>query len=307
MDKNLLNGKRILITGASGYLGSKLIHSLQETGAIIYLLGSPNGVPRSDFEFCIDLKDKDAVQKVVQTVQPQLVYHLAASLDRNRTFDNYAQIVANNVDSTLNLLEALRTVDCENFIFTSSSEVYGNQSYPFVETMTLSPASPYSLSKVYAEHLIRTYSSLYGTKYSILRLFNFYGEGMSEQFFIPQIIASLGRNEDFAMTKGEQFRDFLYVEDILQGLILAGIHPNAIGETFNVCSGEGTSLKQLAEEIATQSVGSTGEIKLGAIPYRDNEIWEMIGCNQKIKDLLGFAPAYSITEGITQCIKNRTS
>ena len=297
-----LKNKRILVTGGKGYLGTRLVDRLKSEGAEVYTLSLEPS--EDDREYQVDICNAKQVEAMVSKIRPDYVYHLAASLDRQRDFDRYEQIMAINVTGTFNLLKALQQINYTNFIFTSSSEVYGNNKSPFLESMALRSASPYSLSKVQGEHLIMTFSDVYDKNYTILRLFNFYGENMPENFFIPQIISALERNENFEMTKGEQERDFLYVEDIIQALILAAKNSNSHRNIFNVCSGEGIALKQLAEEIS-QNMPNKGKVSYGAIPYRQNEIWEMIGDNSKIKNLLGFKVNYSLQQGIKLCIENK--
>ena len=120
---------------------------------------------------------------------------------------------------------------------------------------------------------------------------------MPEEFFIPQMIKSLKREEDFLMTKGEQVRDFLYVKDVVNALILSAENNNSYGETLNVCSGRGTKLSELAESV-NSTMNTKSKVIIGALPYRNNEVWEMIGDNSKIKNKIGFEPTYTIDEGI---------
>lgn len=297
-----LENKKILVTGGKGYLGSRLITQLTTEGAKVYSLSLEPS--RHEWEYRADICDAEQVADVVNTVRPDFIYHLAASLDRRRTFDHYDEIMEVNVTGTLNLLKALQKIEYKNLIFTSSSEVYGNSKSPFTEDLPLKPASPYSLSKVYGELLISTFSDIYNKNYTILRIFNFYGENMPESFFIPQLISTLSRNENFKMTRGEQKRDFLYVGDVVQALILAAKRSNSYRDTYNVCSGEGTELRQLADE-ASRNIQGRGRVLYGAIPYRENEIWEMIGDSTKIKKKLKFSAKFSLDQGIKLCIENR--
>lgn len=296
-----LENKRVLITGGKGYLGSHLIDALKKEKAQIYEFSLEPS--ENEREYQVDITNQEEVVKVINEIQPQIIFHLAASLDRRRDFDNYERIMNINVQGTLNLLRALQNVDYENLIFTSSSEVYGNNDSPFREEQALMPTSPYSLSKVYGEHLIRTFSDVYNKNYTILRLFNFYGADMSESFFIPQLIKTLRRGEDFGMTKGEQVRDFIYVDDIVDALLLSAKSEAAYRNIFNVCSGKGASMKELAQEVENK-IEDGGKIIYGAIPYRDNEVWEMIGDNTKIEKVLNFKIKVSLAEGIKKCIDN---
>lgn len=293
-----LKNKRVIVTGGNGYLGSFLVKALKKEGAEVFVM-SKNVTP-SIHNFEVNLTEFDKVQKAIQIIKPDIVYHLAANISRNRDFSIYENMAKINVSATLNLLRALDPFDA-HFIFTSSSEIYGNNPSPLNENQIPKPVSPYSLTKVNAEFLIQTYCSNHNKKFTNLRIFNFYGEGMSEDFFISQMINSLKRGEDFLMTKGEQTRDFLYVSDVVQALLLTAKSTQSYQQTMNVCSGKGTKLCDLALEV-NQELVSEAKIIIGAIPYRDNEVWEMIGDNSKIKEILGFEPQVNIKNGIKRVI-----
>jgi nucleoside-diphosphate-sugar epimerase len=292
MDSISLKNKRILVTGGNGYLGSFLVKALQKLGAEVFVIDirlkdTPN-------EFLIDITNLDLVKYVVNKIRPNIVFHLAAILNRERDFTDHEKIVHVNYNGTMNMLLALKEYGkCENFIFTSTSEIYGDSEAPFKETLLPKPASPYSLSKVFAENGIKTFSEIYKFPYTILRLFNFYGNDMPKSFFMPQLIHSLKNDKSFKMTLGEQARDFLYVEDVIQGLILAATKEKAKQQTFNVCCGKGITLQELVLD-CKEALQSDCNIDFGAFPYRENEIWNMVGDNTKITEMLGFKPKYEL-------------
>ena len=289
-----LKDKKILVVGGNGYLGSFLVKVLKENEADVSIISKD--CEQSDSQFNIDITNFDEIYNVIQKIRPDIVYHLAASISRDRDFSIYEKMAAVNVQGTLNILRSLKDVNA-HFIFTSSSEIYGNNISPFHENQIPKPVSPYSLSKISAEILIQTYCINHDKKFTNLRVFNFYGENMPEGFFIPQMINSLKRGEDFLMTKGEQVRDFLYVGDVVNAMVLTAKNTNSQGETFNVCSGKGTKLSQLASAVNT-TMNTKAKIVLGAIPYRNNEVWEMIGDHSKIKNSIGFYPKININQGI---------
>ena len=295
-----LTKKRILVTGGNGYLGRHLTAALTRAGAVVYVMDK-YGDDHTPRHFILDITDRKAVEDAVREIQPEIVFHLAASLNRERVFDRFDETNAINTGGTLNLLLALKEVDYEHFIFTGTSEVYGGNVAPFTENQLPDPASPYSLTKIYAELLIKTFSKTYGKKYTVLRLFNFFGKNMSPQFFIPQMIETFRKNETFNMTKGEQKRDFLYVDDVIKAMVLSARHGGK-NDVFNVCSGKGVSLKELALEIKN-TLGSTSEINFGALPYRENEVWNMTGDNTKIQREFGFVPEYDLRSGIKAVIE----
>jgi UDP-glucose 4-epimerase len=298
MDRSIVN-KKIVVTGGQGYLGSFLVKALQEKGADVYIISIE--AEKSDRHFPIDITKFEELNAVIQQIQPDIVYHLAASLNRNRDFSIFENMLKVNVTGTFHLLKSLEQTQCQQFIFTSTSEIYGNNASPFHEELLPMPVSPYSLTKVMAENLIKTFGQQYHQNFTILRLFNFYGENMSEDFFISQMINSLKRGEDFLMTKGEQSRDFLFIEDVIRALTLTALNPAAYNETFNVCSGIGSSLASLASFV-NQKMEGTAKVQLGALPYRENEVWEMIGDNAKIKEKLGFTPSFSMNQGLEKLI-----
>ena len=295
-----IKNKRVLVTGGNGYLGSFLVKALEKENANVFVVSRNAELLYN--HFAVDITDFDAINSVVQEIKPDIVFHLGANISRSRDFAIYNDMAKVNVTGTLNVLQALQNLDA-HFIFTSSSEIYGNNTSPFNENQLPKPVSPYSLSKVNAEMLIQTYCLNHNKKFTNLRIFNFYGERMPEDFFIPQMINSLKREEDFLMTKGEQTRDFLYVDDVVEALLLTAKNTNSYNETMNVCSGKGTKLSELATEV-NERMNAKAKIILGAIPYRDNEVWEMIGDNSKIKQKLGFEPQVNLENGIQRVLHN---
>lgn len=292
MDKINLKGKRILVTGGNGYLGRNLIKKLLSQGALVSSLDiQKNSVNEGIVYYQVDIREEKALLKVISHINPQLIYHLAAIIDRVRDFSKVNAILEVNLKGTINILNSLKNINYENFIFTSTSEVYGGKKIkaPFKEADVFIPASPYSLSKYNAEMAIKTFSELYNKNYTILRLFNFYGEDMPKSFFLPQLIEKLKNDEDFDMTFGEQKRDFLHVTDILKAMILA-IDIEAYNELFNVCSGNGKTIKEIALDLK-QLLKSKSDINFGKLPYRNNEVWEMIGDCSKLKQRLNFSPS----------------
>lgn len=299
MGRLSLKNKRILVTGGNGYLGAHLVAALQKEGAKVFIMDQKT--TGAENEFAVNITSREEVERAIGQIRPEVIYHLAASLNRDRDFANHDKVMQVNYYGTINLLYSLQNVAYENFIFTSTSEVYGGNKAPFTEKQLPDPASPYSLSKFFAETAIRTFSQLHNKPFTILRLFNFFGKNMPESFFIPQLLNSLRNEASFKMTKGAQARDFLYVNDIIQALVLAGINPKARNEVFNVCSGKSTTLRQLVTEFKKRVKGKC-KIEFGALPYRENEVWNMVGSNSKIKSKLGFKVKYNTRQAIDELI-----
>ncbi|MCF8396350.1 MAG: NAD-dependent epimerase/dehydratase family protein [Melioribacteraceae bacterium] len=291
MDKVNLCDKRVLVTGGNGYLGKNLIQQLGLLEAKVFCLDIHDHYLTEGIEYVqIDLRNEEELKKFIDNIQPEIIYHLAASLDRTRDFETTNKIFDINVSGTINLLNALKDLDYENLIYTSTSEVYGGNQIapPYKEDCNFVPASPYSLSKYMAEMAIRTFSELYDKNFVILRLFNFYGKDMPHKFFLPELIDKLKKDENFDMTAGEQKRDFIHISDVLNALVISS-KQIAYKQVFNVCSGRGITIKDLAIELR-ELLKSKSKINFGALPYRNNEVWEMVGDNSKISAILNFKP-----------------
>ncbi len=296
MEPNLkyFSNKRILITGGGGYLGSKLAEKIAGSSAELYLLDlrfnelSERLISerKNTLKLECDLTDSNDVNEACKEANPELIFHFGAILDRDRDFLIFDKLYKVNVIGTFNLLNALKPNEYFNFIYSSSSEVYGTiNNAPFREDMLPFPASPYSLSKLMAEQLISTFSQINAKPFTILRLFNFYGSGMPESFFLSQLEAKLIRNENFQMTGGMQKRDYLKISDLVDLIFMIAKCEKCIGETINLCSGRGTTLKDIAIQIAG-AYRKTHLLDIGVLPYRVNEVWDMTGDNSKLKAIL---------------------
>jgi len=311
MEQNLdfLAGKRIMITGGGGYLGSKLAQRLSSANTHIALLDIrfnwlSEDLTKSNYlitKHLVDITNRDQLEVVCQKVKPDYVFHFSALLDRERDFGIFNKLFEVNVKGTLNLLESLRSVNYERLFFSSTSEVYGTKNpVPFHEEQLPNPASPYSLTKLMAENTIVSYSDLHHRPYTILRLFNFFGTDMPENFFINQLITSLKQDQEFKMTKGEQSRDFLEITDLIDSILAITKTDKSNSETINICSGKGLLLRELATEVA-QKLKKEHLLKIGAIPYRENEVWAMVGSNKKFCKITNH-PQEDTVLGITKHI-----
>jgi UDP-glucose 4-epimerase len=299
MDDLTWTGKRVLVTGGQGYLGKRLADALGSKGAEVHAVDiRGRGEER---EIVADITDPGSLHDKLKDLHPEVVFHLAASLNRDRDFVVHDPVMKVNYYGTLHLLQALKEVPYENFVFTSTSEIYGSNTPPFQEDQLPAPASPYSLSKICSEQLVQTFSRTYQKNHTILRLFNFFGKDMPEAFFIPQLIRSLRSDPVFKMTEGEQARDFLHVDDVIRALLLAGSKSEARGQIFNVCSGESVTLRELVL-LFQEKIASTCPIEFGALPYRENEIWNMVGNPDRIRKMLGFTPELTLEQAIEKTL-----
>jgi UDP-glucose 4-epimerase len=288
-----ISGKRVLITGGGGYLGSMLANDLKIANIELFLTDKNFSskiremfLDSNNINFLnADLTDYDQINDACKIANPDIIFHFGAILNRERDFKLYDTLYNINVKGTLNLLQALLPYNYSHFIFSSSSEVYGSLNLsPFNENQIPLPSSPYSLTKLMAENLIKTFSELNIKPYTILRIFNFYGIDMPENFFISQLETALINNKPFEMTKGEQIRDFLEITELIN-IIIKLLNCSINKEIINICSGKGVKINELAINIAKQQQ-KEHFLQIGSLPYRENEIWEMIGDNKKLSTFL---------------------
>ena len=283
----------ILVTGGNGYLAKHLVKKLQKKKMhCVVTTRKKTGI---DFEFELDITDEKASKKLIEKINPSVIIHLAADLNRTRDKNYLDPILKTNFTGTLNLLKACENIENVHFVFASTSEIYGNNKPPFSEEMQPDPTSFYSLSKLLSENAIKMMGKSGKFTYTILRIFNFFGKEMPENFFISQLVETLKKGKEFNMTNGDQKRDLLHIEDVVEAILIVLKNKKAQQQTINICRGKSLSMKGLALYIAENFRKPI--LNFGAIPYRENEIWDMTGDNTKISEL-GFKPKYSLEDGL---------
>ncbi len=289
---------RILITGGLGFLGSHLARAL--VGEEVIILDShPNDERVRDISGKVKIIRASLggdVKKIVRDINADVVFHLGAFTLPYREKSFLGASMEANIRGTANLLEALAETNVKKFIYTSSSEVYGSQNIaPFTEKMVPRPTSPYSVTKLAGETYTMFYNDTYGLPATVLRLFNIYGPYQTPNRVIPEVIVSCLKGAPFRMTRGEQTREFNYVDDMVDALVLAS-KSDVRGEIINVGCGEGVAIKDVVKKVVT--LMDARIIVEKTMPYRDNEIWKMFSDSSKSHKLLGWHPKIPLEEGL---------
>lgn len=297
----------VLITGAEGFIGSHLARRLAREGARVTALVRPG----SDFSRLadlegrigihpLDIRRREELAALAADASPRLVFHLAAVTDPSRSPEGMERCLEVNLGGTLNLLRALEQHPCERLVVTDTAEIYGRNPAPFREDMAPDPVSPYSLTKAMATLLCRTWAAAYGFPVTILRLFLVYGHGQGGERFLPQLISAGISGRPFRMTRGEQTREYTYIDDVTDGLLQAA-RRGPPGEIVNLGSGEEISLGELVE-LTGKILGRRIVLDPDRLPYRENEIRRFVGDHSRARRILDWRPRTGLEEGLGRTI-----
>ena len=298
----------VLVTGAEGFIGSHLCARLVKEGAqVSALVRSGADLSRlSAIEENIslnplDIREIDQVEECVAAVRPQRIFHLAAVTNVNRDWNSLPLVTGVNLGGTINLIRALSSVDYEILITTCTAEAYGRNPAPFTEEMPLDPISPYSFSKAAATEFCRMAAASLGASVRILRLFLVYGPGQGEERFLPQLIRAALTGRPFRMTAGEQTREYTYIDDVIEGMLVASRSIPGLGEVYNLGTGDEIPLNRLVETVESIA-GCRINRDPETLPYRSREIQRFVGDHRLIKEDLGWIPKVDLAEGLRRTI-----
>ena len=284
-----LSGKKILVTGSSGFVGKNLVEELKRQDVEVSTLTNRSG-------HRIDIRDQQIVKEMRDI---DIVYHLAAITSVPLSFESPGETYEVNVLGTLNILEICRLCDAEKIIF-ASSYVYGRpQHLPIDEKHPLQPTNPYARSKVLGEEFCKAYNTDFGVKCIIIRPFNIYGVGQNKNFLIPSIIAQL-RYGKIELKDSEPKRDFIYISDVIDAYIKAGEF-NGNFEVFNIGYGRSYSVKEIVDKII-HLYGKNVKVKYRN-ERRKNEIMDTVADTKKAKEKLGWKPSVEIDRGLSNILK----
>lgn len=301
--------KKILVTGGSGFIPSHLVRRLVKMGSEVYITVKYNSVIDNirivdiwdDINIIeADLRNIDSLNQI-KSIQPEIIIHMAAYNHVGDSFIHPNEAFNSNSLGTVNLLESYQ--DYEQFIYTSTSEVYGYQdSVPFKESMTPSPISPYSIAKYSGELYAKMKSHHQNKPITILRPFNAFGPYQSNRAIISEIITKCLNSVTIETTSGEQTREFNYVSNLVDGFI-ASIEKKdkSIGKIINLGGGEEIKIKDLVLMIH-ELTKSSSELKIGKLNHRPTEIWRMYTDATIARSELDWAPRVNFKEGLIKTI-----
>ena len=310
-----LKGKKVLVTGAGGFVGSHLVEALLKSDYQVKAFVHYNS--RNDWGWLEDLnqndlkniqvitgdlRDGDAVRKSVKG--QDLVFHLGALIGIPYSYVNPADVVETNVKGTLNILLAGLDYRIEKIIHTSTSEVYGTAQYiPIDEAHPINPQSPYAASKASADYLALSFNLSYDLPIAIIRPFNIYGPRQSARSIIPNIIIQAMSGNLVKIGSPYPTRDFTFVSDAVEGFIRLAECDEAGGGVVNLGFGNEVSVKELVKLVSRQ-IGEKLVIKKEKerIRPKKSEVERLICDSTKAKRLFAWNPKIGIDEGIGETI-----
>jgi nucleoside-diphosphate-sugar epimerase len=287
--------RAVLITGAAGFVGRALAGGLAAQGWRVTGLdrtAPPDAGPFADF-VTGDLLDPAALAPLAQRPAPAAVVHLAGLRPGPAPL---GELFAVNVGGTAAALAQLARPGC-HFVLVSTGLVYGNQPGPFTEAMPPLPSDPYAQSKLAAEALVTSWGRAWRSPVSVLRPSVLYGSGAPAGMLLRSLLQALRAGEPFAMTAGEQRRDFLHVDDAAAaiGALLA----RRLEGTWNLASGESPSVREAAE-LAASIAGRPELLRVGALPYRPGEVFDYRLDASGLRRALDWRPRIGLAAGLAR-------
>ena len=306
--------KKILITGATGFVGSHLTELCVAKGfeVVAFDRYNPNynlgwlekSKYRNDINFAFgDIRDYDSVLKTMKGCK--IVFHLAALIGIPYSYLSPQAYLKTNVEGTLNILESSKHLDIEQTIITSTSEVYGSAKYvPIDEKHPISAQSPYSASKISADQLTLSYYNSFQLPIKIIRPFNIYGPRQSSRAVIPSIIIqALNNKKEIKLGNVEPSRDFTYVTDTCNAFLDILKIKNFFGNTLNVGSNNEYTINDIAKKIL-EKLNSKANIKKEPQRTRspNSEVVRLVCDNSKILKNTQWKPKVKIEKGLDMTI-----
>ncbi len=293
---------KIAITGGSGLIGTAIYNLFKKQHEITIL--DYNKPRDSEVNFVkIDIENPKEI--IESTKGIDVIIHLAAALGVIETEKNPVRTLDVNAIGTKNVLEACRINNVKKFIFSSSSEIYGEpEKIPIKETDRVTPITTYGISKLMAEEYIKSYSRAYGIRYTIFRLFNVYGEEQATKWVVPEFVKKIVNDEEVTIHgDGNQIRAFCHVLDIANAFEIALTKGD--DEIFNIGNNlEPISIKELAHRIITLSKSNShiAFISFDNSSRNRKEIINRAPDISKATEILGYKPKITLDDGLTKVI-----
>lgn len=305
---------RILVTGASGFIGSALAKRLEAEGHDVagfyrYVADGRYDYYQLERRIVGDIRDPYDVAKAVEEFMPETVCHLAAVTPVSYSFLHPIEVTEVAYIGTMNVVHACHRCEVAHLIHASTSEVYGRQQvFPIKEDAIPAPLSPYAVAKLAAEEYIRFYDRTFGLPYTIIRPYNTYNRSNVEKeyFMVERAITQALLDSHISLYTPKPVRDLLDRDSHVDAYVKCMGNKRAIGEAINISLGKGHRISDVAELIARIVEEETGRkifISWDMEPDRPYDIGTLVGSNEKALRILGWKPLYTLEEGLRIAVK----
>lgn len=304
-----LKDKEVLVTGGAGFIGSAIVNRLIGYNCSINVI---DNLPEDSIWrikkkgkckfFKIDLRNQHELQKCINIIKPDIVFHLAGYVNPERDIRVIKKAYSTNLIGTQNLILSLMDYDYDLFINTGSSDEYGDRSAPFVENYKEKPVSPYSASKVAAAYFCDMIRNIYNKPIITVRPSLAYGPTQIARLLIPWLIYSGLNGYELLLTPCQQTRDFIYIEDLVEAYISLAENAKKIcnGGIFNIGMGEEIKILKIVNLIKSKIQDT--KFVIGGKHYRPGEAMHFYSSIEKIKKNIGWTPKWKIDDGIDETI-----
>jgi UDP-glucose 4-epimerase len=288
-------GRTVLVTGATGFAGQAICHALVALGARVHgLARSVDEIPPGVVRWAVDLRDGARVDANYREISPEVVFHLAAQVTARQEIDLVRTMCEHNLLGTMNLLLAAVQHKCRRIVTAGTPEE------PSGDVRRAIVGSPYAAAKTAASIYTQMFHRLYQLPVVAVRPFLTYGPGQDETKLVPYTILKLLRGESPQLTSGKRRCDFVYLRDVVRGMLRAAVAPNIEGQTFDLGSGHAMSIRSAVEQIASL-IGRNVPVHFGAISDRLGEK-ALIADSQTTQRVLGWEPRWTLADGMTETI-----
>jgi len=297
MIMNQFSDKKVLVIGGEGFIGQHLVSKLNDFHAEVISLGVKTRVDTIAKEYlAVDIRDKNKLEKILKHYDFDYVFNLGGYIEHSPYSEHGRDVMDVHYVGLLNLLGQINSSKLKCFVHIGSSDEYGGAPSPQNEALREAAISPYSAAKVAGTHLIQALARSEGFPGVVVRPFLTYGPGQDISRFIPQVISGCLNNTSFPVSEGEQLRDFCYVDDVVQGMLLAASTKAAFGEVINIASGIPVSVRSVIE--AVKNIIGKGEPIWGAVEYRPGENMRLYADIDKAKKILKWQAKISLKDGL---------
>jgi UDP-glucose 4-epimerase len=303
-----MKGKRVLITGGAGFIGSNLAHHLSKDNEVLVLDDLSTGKMENLEGFKGEFIKQDILKLEALPPGIDYLFHFAAYISVPGSVLEPEKNDAINILGTQTVLAAAKAAGVKKLLFASSAAVYGDvpeKELPVLEDRNLRPASPYAGSKMTAEDYCLTYNEMFGLPTTVLRMFNVYGprQDPKSQYaaVIPAFITrALKGQRPVIYGDGCQTRDFVFVEDVARAFELAAENDRSDGQVINIASGKGTTVKELAQGVAR---AAKRKLEPNYKAPRPGDIRHSVASVVKAKKILGWETKMSLSEGLARTLQ----